>query len=56
MADAAFDFLGDAGIRSVPAGDASNTHASTGAHKEEEDAFSAAVSVWRGMYIYYIHT
>ncbi|KAF9182888.1 hypothetical protein BGZ51_004364 [Haplosporangium sp. Z 767] len=49
MADAAFDFLGDAGIRAVSSGDASNAHASTSAHKEEEDAFSAAVSVWRGI-------
>jgi len=42
MADTAFDFLGDATIH-ASTGDAAKTQA-----KEEEDAFSAAVSVWRG--------
>ncbi|KAF9114262.1 hypothetical protein BGX27_011313 [Mortierella sp. AM989] len=44
MADASFDFLGEAGML---ASNADNP--STGTHKEEEDAFSAAVSVWRGI-------
>jgi hypothetical protein len=42
MADTAFDFLGDSTIR-TSAGDVARKQA-----KEEEDAFSEAVSVWRG--------
>ncbi|KAF9284686.1 hypothetical protein BGZ88_009841 [Linnemannia elongata] len=53
MADVAFDLLGDASIHSTPSRDTNNNllaHNSTGtALKEEEDAFSAAVSVWRGI-------
>lgn len=54
MADVAFDLLGDASIHSTPSRDTNNNllaHNSTGtALKEEEDAFSAAVSVWRGIF------
>ncbi|KAH7060021.1 hypothetical protein BKA57DRAFT_21832 [Linnemannia elongata] len=53
MADVAFDLLGDASIHSTSSRDTNNNllaHNSTGtALKEEEDAFSAAVSVWRGI-------
>ncbi|KFH63073.1 hypothetical protein MVEG_11110 [Podila verticillata NRRL 6337] len=44
MADAAFDFLGDAGMR---APDTTDAVARAGRLKQEEDAFAAAVSVWR---------
>ncbi|KAF9573075.1 hypothetical protein EC968_009035 [Mortierella alpina] len=47
MADAAFDFLGEAGVRS--AAEAAESRSRTGALKEEEDAFAAAVSAWRGI-------
>ncbi|KAF9282592.1 hypothetical protein BGZ68_005868 [Mortierella alpina] len=47
MADAAFDFLGEAGVRS--AAEATESRSKTGALKEEEDAFAAAVSAWRGI-------
>lgn len=54
MADVAFDLLGDASIHSTPSRDTNNnllTHNGTGTVlKEEEDAFSAAVSVWRGIF------
>ncbi|KAF9354691.1 hypothetical protein BGX26_007480 [Mortierella sp. AD094] len=46
MADASFDFLGEAGVL---ARDTNNPSAAAGALKDEEDAFSAAVSVWRGI-------
>ncbi|KAF9177492.1 hypothetical protein BGZ49_005621, partial [Haplosporangium sp. Z 27] len=46
MADASFDFLGEAGILTR---DAQSSSTSTKALQEEEDAFSAAVSVWRGI-------
>ena len=46
MADAAFDFLGEAGVHS--AAEATESRSKTGALKEEEDAFAAAVSAWRG--------
>ncbi|KAG0200542.1 hypothetical protein BGX28_006421 [Mortierella sp. GBA30] len=49
MADAAFDFLGDAGLGAVPIQDIKDSRAETGALKEEDDAFAAAVSVWRGI-------
>ncbi|KAG0372901.1 hypothetical protein BGX24_012430 [Mortierella sp. AD032] len=55
MADVAFDLLGDTSIHNSPSWDSSNTnnpltHSGTGnVLKEEEDAFSAAVSVWRGI-------
>ncbi|KAF8920467.1 hypothetical protein BGZ58_004355, partial [Dissophora ornata] len=45
MADATFDFLGEAGVS--PARD--TIAVTNGALKEEEDAFSAAISVWRGI-------
>lgn len=44
MADAAFDFLGDAGMR---ASDTTDAVARAGRLKQEEDAFAAAVSVWK---------
>lgn len=44
MADAAFDFLGDAGMR---APDTTDAVARARQLKQEEDAFAAAVSVWR---------
>ncbi|KAF9968980.1 hypothetical protein BGZ65_012420, partial [Modicella reniformis] len=44
MTDASFDFLGP-----TAAGVATNLSAETAMLKEEEDAFSAAVSVWRGI-------
>jgi hypothetical protein len=43
MADASFDFLGEVGIPTI-----NNPSVEAEALKEEEDAFSAAVSVWRG--------
>jgi len=53
MADVAFDLLGDASIHNTPAQNSSSIpHSGTGAIlREEEDAFSAAVSVWRGIFI-----
>ncbi|KAF9171714.1 hypothetical protein BGX21_004724 [Mortierella sp. AD011] len=46
MADASFDFLGEAGILTRD----TNVPSAAGALKEEEeDAFAAAVSVWRGI-------
>ncbi|KAF9438169.1 hypothetical protein BGZ76_009459 [Entomortierella beljakovae] len=45
MADASFDFLGDVGISTK---DVSNP-ITTSEYKEEEDEFSAAISVWRGI-------
>lgn len=54
MADVAFDLLGDASIHSTSSKETNNNlfvHSSTGTVlKEEEDAFSAAVSVWRGIF------
>ncbi|KAF9144854.1 hypothetical protein BGX30_011211 [Mortierella sp. GBA39] len=52
MADVAFDLLGDASIHSTPSRDTNDNlhaHNSTGIALKEEDAFSAAVSVWRGI-------
>ncbi|KAG0283250.1 hypothetical protein BGZ96_012387 [Linnemannia gamsii] len=53
MADVAFDLLGDASIHNTFTRDSNNnplTHNGTGTVlKEEEDAFSAAISVWRGI-------
>ncbi|KAK3813555.1 MAG: CASP C terminal-domain-containing protein [Linnemannia elongata] len=53
MADVAFDLLGDASIHSTPSRDTNNNllaHNGAGAVlKDEEDAFSAAVTVWRGI-------
>ncbi|KAG0321586.1 hypothetical protein BGZ99_003801 [Dissophora globulifera] len=52
MADATFDFLGEAGIgAAAPAWDAAALSSSqaNGTLKEEEDAFAAAISVWRGI-------
>ncbi|KAF9930662.1 hypothetical protein FBU30_000202 [Linnemannia zychae] len=53
MADVAFDLLGDASIHNTTSRDSSNNPlANNGAGailKEEEDAFSAAVAVWRGI-------
>lgn len=55
MADVAFDLLGDVSIHSTSTRDSNNnplTHNGTGTVlKEEEDAFSAAISVWRGIFI-----
>ncbi|KAF9904414.1 hypothetical protein EC991_002688 [Linnemannia zychae] len=50
MADAAFDLLGDASIHNTFSNNSPLAHNETGSIlKEEEDAFSAAVSVWRGI-------
>ncbi|KAG0029013.1 hypothetical protein BGZ81_004205 [Podila clonocystis] len=46
MADTAFDFLGDAGMR---APDTTDAVARAGRLKQEEDAFAAAVSVWKSI-------
>lgn len=55
MADVAFDLLGDASIHSTPSRDTNNNllaHNGAGAVlKDEEDAFSAAVTVWRGIFL-----
>jgi hypothetical protein len=59
MADVAFDLLGDASIHSTLTRDSNNsplTHNGIGTVLKEEDAFSAAISVWRGIFIKHLTT